>query len=298
MNPCCPRCRSASTNAHQRRGPRTRYMCGACGKTFTDDATSYYAEPEFLRDEQEVERLASRDVYLVTSAQNNTPLDRAAWGALLEYREWLDAELVVVPSRYRNPTSPAESKAEDDEVWWPAEVQPYLVDNLVPIHEHLWIMGHVRIRPTAFHPLSGLEPLSRGASAIFGHPQIAMQTVATPQHRLPKMLHTTGSVSRKNYSISKEGVKGDFHHSPGFLVVEKDGPRFHLRSCVGTERGVFYDLDRKITRRGVTTGHRAEGLVLGDAHAWFRDPTSSTGSRVRRITGATMSRGSRNTTRA
>jgi hypothetical protein len=171
----------------------------------------------------------------------------------------------VIKVLYRNPTTLGE-RVED--AWWPPEVVPYLIEDEVHIADGIKVMGHVKIAATAVSPLTGLESLSLHESAIFGHAQIQMKTVATPQKRLPKILHTTGSTSSRNYSKSKAGVKGEFHHSLGAVVVEIDrnDDIVHIRGVVGDRKSEFYDLDKRWHSKGFSPAGRAEAIVLGDEH--------------------------------
>lgn len=208
---------------------------------------------------------------VVTAAMNDAPLATWFWAALQLYCKERDAELLVIPLRYRNPTSPSETEVRAKEWTWTPEVQPHLVGSRLQLHKYLYVMADVRIQATAFNPLSGLGPLTRAASAIFGHAQVAMEVEPTPQHDLPKILHTTGAVTRKRYSETKAGAKAEFHHVIGAVVVEKEGRRFHLRSVIADQEGGFYDLDRYYHRDGSHKAERAEALVLGDTHSWFAD---------------------------
>jgi hypothetical protein len=149
---------------------------------------------------------------------------------------------------------------------------PHVTDNLVKLHEHLWLMAHVRVQATAVNPLQGLEALSKGASAVFGHAQLAMKMVATPQQRLPKVMYTTGSVTIANYSDTRAGVKGEFHHGFGAVVVELDGPRFHIRAVNADKSGGFYDLDWYYAPDGARKNKEGTlALVTGDEHVMFND---------------------------
>jgi hypothetical protein len=183
---------------------------------------------------------------------------------------------MVIPTRYRNPDSHHEGIADD--MTWPAEVQPYLVDRDIKVHKHLMLMGDMKINATAANPLNGVESLSRGRSAVYGHAQVQMRLVATPRHDLPRILHTTGSCSVPNYSRSTAGKKALFHHSFGALVVETCGNRFHMRELLGSDDGSFYDLTRRYDVSSVTDGHSIAALVLGDEHVKFMTPE------VRRVT--------------
>lgn len=244
-------------------------------RALLDDAGAS-GERTFVLSRGRVRELERRRAYVITCAQNNTPVHRDFWASLRQYARRWDAEILVIPMRYKNPTSrrdPQEEDGEDDRYWWPPEVVDHLVENEVKIHPKLWVMGRMRIQATAVNPLAGLESLSLGASAIYGHPQVQMRTVATPQADLPKILHTTGSVSEKNYSSTKAGEKGRFHHTHGALVVHKAGDRFHLRHLNWSDfHGCFYDLGVRYDLRGWGEQERVEALVTGDEHVIWQLP--------------------------
>jgi len=230
----------------------------------------FKSEPSF---EKPPAALADYDKYhtfIITSAMNNTPVDKKFWSGIQTYAKHMEAAIIVIPVMYRNPTMPGQ--LEKEEAWYPAEVVPYLMQNNLKITEGCRVMGNVKIAATATNPLSGLDSLSRGDSAIIGHAQVQLRCVATPQHKLPKILQTTGSVSQKSYSKSKAGVLGAFHHSLGFTIVEKDNTDpsiFHIRSVVADDQSEFYDLDNQVSGKSVKKGKRAEALVLGDEHSLF-----------------------------
>lgn len=225
----------------------------------------------FVLDRAAVRALEGRDRYVVTSAMNNCAVDKRFWQSLQTYCARTNATLLVVPIRYRNPSSPAESKKQDAEEWWPEEVRPFLVENCVRLHKRLYVMADVPIAATATNPLSGLDPLGKGSSVIFGHAQIAQRMIPTPHYSHPKMLATTGTVSVKNYSRSKAGKKAEFHHSLGAMVIEV-GDAFYSRHLVGDRTGCFYDLDGHYTPEGFTTDHRPEAIIFGDIHEWWINP--------------------------
>lgn len=214
--------------------------------------------------------LRKSKVFVVTSAQNDTDLHKPFWHALQRYCAARQAQLLVIPCHYKN--LDAFHKGEGSDYTWPAEVLPYLLDRDIAISQNLMVMGDVKINATAVNPLGGMEPLSGLRSAIYGHAQVQMRMVATPANALPKMLHTTGSVSKKNYSRTRDGKKAKFHHTIGALVVEISGPRFWVRELACDDQGGFYDLDSYYHAESVTRGHRAEAVILGDEHVKFIDP--------------------------
>ena len=270
----CPHCGS---NALQKRGltkseePKQQYACNECGRWFLVSLTDLKEGPEFFLDKKNVADIEKKERYIITSAQNNTHVDKKFWSSLKNYASENKSQIIVIPVRYRNPTSYVQPQDDDPDVWWPTEISEYLVENKLKLHPELWLMGNMRIQATAVSPLTGLESMSQHASAIYGHGQLQMKVVPTPQNALPKILHTTGSCSVENYSKSKAGLKGEFHHTKSALIVEKKGKKFHIRSVIWNGDS-FYDLDKKYTENGVETGQRVDALITGDEHALFNDP--------------------------
>lgn len=231
------------------------------------------ADPTFERPDDEVRALEQHGTYVVTCAQNNTDPEWGFLRALERYCAERSARLVVIPIRYKNPTSRRDPQEDDRDrdYWWHGALSDYLVENELRVHPFLRLMGNIRIQATAGNPLVGFEGRSKGASAIYGHSQLSMQTVATPQHALPKIMYSTGSVTRKNYSRTKAGDLAAFHHTHGAVVAEVRGDRFWLRE-VNWDGRRFYDLDREYTARTSRPAPRVSALYMGDTHCRFMDP--------------------------
>jgi hypothetical protein len=208
--------------------------------------------------------------YVITSAQNATPVFKEGLAALRVYCAENKAELIVIPNRYHNPTS-AWTKADDKQDWWANEIQNDLVDKRVELNPNLVLLADIRVQPTATRPTSGMETFCGGQSTIIGHPKLEAVSIPTPQHRLAKIVHTTGAITLDNYSDSKAGKKGEHHHTFGALVVEIDGDRFHIRQLNLDDDGSFYDLDSFYTAFGFSIGVPVAALVLGDLHERFVD---------------------------
>jgi hypothetical protein len=211
--------------------------------------------------------------YIITGAQNATPIVPEFFAALKAAAAHLGAELVVIPLRYKNPTSVWSNRQVSDE-WWAPELAPYLHNVRKKLHPHLVLAGDVKIQPTASSPLTGFESLTGAESCIIGHPKMQFRSVPVPTGRFPKILTTTGVCTRKNYTDSKAGKLGEFHHCLGALVVELQGAKkFHIRQLNADRAdGSFIDLDTLYTAEGVRPAPPALGLVMGDTHARFIDP--------------------------
>ncbi len=279
----CPKCgsgrlrlfgRTSNVGSH-----RQRYECRDCGRYTTSPRDTPF-EPVVMR-----KSVPAAQRYIVTSAQNATPIHRQTWRALKQCAEYYDAELIVIPGRYKNPTSQWTQKNQDHE-WWDPEVVPYLCDGWIKLGERLLVLGDVKIQWAARRPLNGLDALTKDKSAIVGHGSRALRSVATPQHKHPKIMYTTGACTVRNYTDTKSGKLGEFAHCLGGLIVEISGELFHVRQLNATKHGSFIDLDLEFSEDSVRKAPPALALATGDTHqrwidpqvvkATFTDPTSMT----------------------
>ena len=204
--------------------------------------------------------------YVITYAQNATPVHASFFRSLLVYCKENKAQLVVVPGRYKNPTSIWSQNAQHND-WWDEKLNPYIIDKRLTLAEQLTVYGDISIQPTAVRPLTGMEVFTGKSSAIFGHPKIQLMTVATDSRR-PKLMTTTGSCTILNYTDSKAGKKAAAHHVFGATVVEINKDEFFVRQINATdEDGSFIDLNWVYTEEGKFPAPPAEALVLGDVHA-------------------------------
>jgi len=211
--------------------------------------------------------------YVITCAQNATD-PHPVLETLKSYCHENNAELLVIPIRYHNPTSHWGAQAMAQE-WWDSKVEPYLFGGRKRLHKHLMIMGDVSTQLTAARPTQGFETLTGPHSAILGHPKLELQYIATPQQKLPKAMMSSGTCTVRNYIDGKAGKKGEHHHTYGGIVVERDGDRFHFRQLNALEDGSFIDLDKAYFPNGVVEpAGPASLLVCGDLHHRFMFPKS------------------------
>ncbi len=217
--------------------------------------------------------------YVVTYAQNLTPVHAKLWQTLQVYCEARDATLLVVPGTYKNPTS-RWSQEDQEQQTWADETLPFLYSRRVKLCPNLCLYSDVSVQPTASRPLSGFEVFCGGNSAIFGHPKRALETVPTAT-RTPRILTTTGACTVPNYTKSKAGKRGHAHHTLGALVVEvADDGIYHLRHLSACPDGSFIDLDTEYTSEGVRPAKPALAITFGDIHAGREDPEATRGTRA------------------
>ena len=222
--------------------------------------------------------------YILTCAQNNTHLNRVVWDNLLALAAHYDARVMVSRFVYDKRghrgmdkdtfVGSRRGQANPSEVTWDPELVPYLADERVTIASGLVWCGEMNILPTAVRPLSGMESYTGRKSAIFPHVKLAMGSVASGKHEATKFIYTTGTVTQRNYIQRKAGLKADFHHCYGGLLVEVDGDgNWFVRQLNADGNSVIHDLDLRVSGGKVTTGHWVEALNWGDIHQIQLDPS-------------------------
>lgn len=227
--------------------------------------------------------------YILTAAQNNTPVHPEFLANLEAYASHVGARIMVARFSYNKSSYGSKStkagrapgQADTEGLWYDPAIARYICDDperhgscqwrLAP--DLLWC-AEMNILPTAVLPLSGLESYSGPSSGIFPHAKIALESVPVIGDRPPKFNYTTGAVTQRNYIAKKEGIKAEFHHAYGALLVEVDlrTGDWWARQLNASDDGSFYDLTRHVANGEVTRGHRLEAINWGDVHASEADP--------------------------
>lgn len=204
--------------------------------------------------------------YLITAAQNATPVHAAWWRVLQTMTKKLGAELLVIPMRYKNPTSQWSGSQQNAE-HWAEEIRPFLWNVRHNLNANLTVLADLKIQPTASSPLTGAEAVSLDSSGIIGHTKLQLRSIPTASGRMAKLLTTTGACTVSNYTDSRAGRIGEFHHSLSAILVEVDGKRFHLRPVhFDAKTKSCTDLDVRYTEKGTGAAPRPLALVMGDTH--------------------------------
>lgn len=231
--------------------------------------TSKFSEesPQFIAAKsREFNRDKTR--FIITWAQNDTPVHEEFFSNIEEYAKFLGADIHVIAGRYKNPTSVFIDQKYDT---WPERVTKYLDANRHEIHKYVSIMSDVKIQPTAVDPMTGLQGMSGVNSCVFGSPKVQLEMIPVLEGNRPKMMLTTGACTMGNYTDSKAGKKGEFHHTLGFVIVEiKDDEIFFIRQVTANDSGNFNDLFFNIVWDGeksqISQINRISAIVLGDLH--------------------------------
>lgn len=207
--------------------------------------------------------------YLLTSAQDDTPVHAGFWANLKAYAQHLDAEIMVGGFTYQKGLF--EDHASRTAVFAEA-VQPYMRHDRVDLGPVVFC-AEMNILPTATRPLSGLESYTAQKWGVFPHAKVQLASVPTFIGAPAKVLMTTGACTLPNYVAKKAGLKAEFHHVIGATVVEiDDRDRVFCRQVNAIGDGSFQDLDVVVKGGRVSTGNRIEAITWGDIHREKLDP--------------------------
>lgn len=266
-----------------------REMCASgdkftdCGVEFpenvdldgTTDAESSAEEDEpIFRGEMEemqydTNYLGASNVFVISSAQNNTHVNNEFMDALESYCQHNSAELLISPFYY-NTSGVLGNKTEKGV--YDSRVVPYLVDEPITLSDYLGgliFCAEMDILPTAVNPFSSMHTYTKKASAIYPHTKMQLESVPTPKHDVCRMMYSTGAVTMRNYVARKAGQKASFHHVFGALVVEVD----HVNKCWFVRQlnsdadGSIQDLDKLYLPDGSVQDADIEAVNWGDIHA-------------------------------
>lgn len=253
----CPHCGNQGVHGVHSKAA-SRYLCRVCNKTFRERSAQAVITAQPVDGTR----------FVITSAVSGSKAHAPFLASLRQYCRENGAKLIVVPIAYRNPTSNLEKPHE----WYDPDLIRYMVSERTELCPGVLLMADIPTQPTAVRPLSGLQAMSGEANAIFGHTKVALESIPTEIGKPAKLIMTTGAVTQPEYSKSKAGKKGEFHHVYGATVVEWDGHRAHIRQINALKDGSFCDLDKKYGSAAKRTSHEGvKVLTLGDLHGVRHD---------------------------
>lgn len=215
--------------------------------------------------------LKKSNFYIVTWAQAHSDIHSQFLDNIEAYSQKLGATIIVQAGRYKNPNSLSSSQAQkakekNKNIWHP-RLQPYLHANRLHLSDKLQALCDVKVQPTAVLPLSGLNGFTADNSCILPHPKVQLQSLPILEGYNHKLMVSTGAVTLPEYTDTKAGKKGEFHHILGFVICElQDDGIFHIRQVQADDDGSFYDLFHHI-KDGKVLGMEGEyNIVFGDSH--------------------------------
>lgn len=276
--------------------PAARKMCEHFGLQFDDDTygrgmrkkmqkmgvtnnVPTIEDTDDFKEAQKKQHDNSKKRFIVSWGQSDTPVHKPFLKNIEAYAKEIDADILIVAGRYKNPTSLASSKAlekaEKSTNTWDKSILPYLDANRHNLHEHLVVLSDVKVQPTSSMPLTGMNGMTGLESCIIGHPRVQLKSLPVLDGYPNKLLLTTGSVTIANYTDTAIGKKSEFHHQMGFVVVELDGEDFHVRQVTSDKTGDFYDLMYCVKKGYVEKcTQKVPAMIFGDLHIGETNPIS------------------------
>lgn len=202
--------------------------------------------------------------FIFSSAQDGTKVHERFLANLEAYAKFVDATIHIAGFTYnKNLFDGSKTTTE-----FHPSITPYLTSNRIDVGGKLLFCGEMNISPTATEPLSGFETYTRKKWGVFPHPRVQLQSVATMFNEPAKIIMTTGSVTMPNYIQKKAGIKAEFHHIIGAVIVEiDDAGRVFARHILAEPDGSFQDLRTYVSSTIINTSAKVEAITWGDIHA-------------------------------
>lgn len=203
--------------------------------------------------------------FIFTSAQDGTEVHEGFLNNLEAYSEYFGAPIYIAGFTYNK--SLFEDTTRARAVFHPS-ILKYMTTEQIDIAGKLLFCGEMNIIPTSTDPLSGFETYTRKKWGVFPHPRVQLQSVATMFNEPAKIIMTTGAVTKANYVQKKAGIKAEFHHVIGAVIVEvdSDGDVF-ARHLIAEQTGAFQDLTHYVSDGVVSLKPSVEAVTWGDIHA-------------------------------
>jgi hypothetical protein len=200
--------------------------------------------------------------FLLTGAQNDSPVDPDFWLNLQAYANFLDADIVIGPGTYETQWWSENNPAVRS---YAAEIQEFLCFGQMQIGDNFVFAGEMNMLPTANRPIGDLTTYSRGKWTIFPHAKIQLKSVPTldPTKQAHQVM-TTGMVTRPKIIPRKAGIKALSYHKLGAVIVEfnQAGDPF-CRHLLADTDGSFYDLEFFVKDGVVDIDEESVDLVVG-----------------------------------
>lgn len=211
-------------------------------------------------------------------------LHKEAFAAIQNYIERKKAQLVILPM-------PAHVKAlKEQPRHYDPELKPFLENFATEytFNNHLKAI-EAYINPQQINPLTGLKRLRIHrynhetnepgqeikrfkTSIIVAHSKQMMEVVPTGNNTHPRIIHSTGAITKPSYLRNRIGMIANEDHKIGALIVEIKDDIFYIRQVqMDATTGSFVDLGTRYHADGKITSERAEAFKMGDIHPGHHD---------------------------
>ena len=205
--------------------------------------------------------------YIISSAQSGSPVNDTFYINMMKYAEFINAEVGIIATRYRNPTS---NFVVETDVW-DNILEGHLTAVRQTLHKNLSLVADLKIQATSPNPTNGLDAFEGHKSIIVGSPTVESRSIPVLPTDTQKSIYSTGTVTVPNFTDSVAGGKAEDLHNYGFVVVEiENDDVVHVRNVIANVDGSFNDLIYRV-EDGEITQEDTQTLVWGDSHFAQKD---------------------------
>jgi hypothetical protein len=192
----------------------------------------------------------------------NSTLDKPFFNSIQTFLKEEGAELGILPMRGIHHThkeySPEVSALSNYYV-----TEHFITDKLKAMD--------AQIPPMSPDPIAISKRLAKNFSLIVAHPKQNMASLPVLDTTKPKVILSTGVLTKRKYPRTASGFKGELDSVLGGVIIETDpsSDLFFWRFVQANSDGSFYDLDKQYMPDGTVKKASAEYLYTGDVHSGF-----------------------------
>lgn len=203
------------------------------------------------------------------------------------------ANLVVVPMRAHTKPLQSQPHTYDKEIMkyrgcfatelninnnikiFDAQLNPQQINPTTGLH-HIGGSGYLFSREDSSGAIDGHVKNQR-SSLIIAHPKQMMEVIPNGKSSLPRIIHSTGTITSKQYISNRIGRIAAEQHVLGGLIIDVVDKFFFVRQFQCNEKtGEFVDLGVRYYADGKTREERATSMSIGDLHAGEHDEQALT----------------------
>ena len=205
--------------------------------------------------------------FVFTSAQNNTDVHQKFFASLQNFCKHKNAELKIGKFTYNKSVFRNGVHDNPDEIYFAKELEPFFLNEDAKIQglDIVWA-GSFNILPTVQYPLNGMSSYTGQHSMILPHAKISMESVATQKGESAKFMYSTGAITLRSYTDTKQGRLAEAAHNFGALYLECRNGTWFAYQIETDESGEFQHLTEYFTPDTVNQLDVA-AINWGDIHA-------------------------------
>ncbi len=156
-----------------------------------------------------------------------------------------------------------------------AQINPQHIDPLTGLHHITGKENGYLFDREDTNGMIGDHVKNSRSSLIIPHPKQMMNVMPNGKSTLPRLIHSTGSITGKQYYYNRIGrIAGD-QHILGGLIIDIIGKLFFIRQFqCNPKTGEFVDFGRRYHADGRITEESALAVSFGDLHAGAHCPVA------------------------